>query len=350
MTHHLYRSRLIAGIALSLAFSGCLEIETTTRVASDGTLCRIQVANEKSIEDTHGLFPSEIDSLWTVVKGDSSGVKASRLFSSPEEFNRALDDTLNPRVICVHASLEKHFKGFFEELTYRETVRRYSPFGGPLLDNFVSPEEIKAIRECRSDRNGEMTHADSVAAEALNERFMVWMGANNRATFDAYCSALSEGVRMLHDPTLQPEDIAVHAQTVFDQCSDMSYSSGNIWRLDSTFQAILKSPKVKEAIAANAQGFAVFRSKLDVLDWLVYSWDVSGIEMPGIIVATNARTIEGNKAIWKDIGFAVWVTGADLWVTSRVLNWWAVGGTAFLVLLSITLTVVVWLRKRRSGF
>ncbi len=350
MKHHRSRFPLMAALACSIAISGCLEIETTTRVESDGSLRRIQAANERSAEKTHGIFPSEIDSTWTVVNGDSAGVKASRLFSSADEFNRALDDTAHPKGICVHASLEKHFSGFFVELTYRETVRRYSPFGGPPIDDFVSPEEVKQIRECRSDKDGEMTHADSVAAEAIKERFMVWMGANNRAAFDAYCTALREGVRILHDPTLQPEDISAHAQAVFDRCSDLSYSSGNIWRLDSTFQVVLKNPKVKDAVAANAKGFAAFRSKLDVQDRLVYSWDASSIEMPGVIVATNARAIEGNKAIWKDIGFSAWVSGADLQVTSRVLNWWAVGGAAFLVLLSITLTVIVWVRKRQSGF
>ena len=69
--------------------------------------------------------------------------------------------------------------------------------------------------------------------------------------------------------------------------------------------------------------------------------------MPGLIIDTNAPTVEGNKVSWKDFSSMCYIEDFELWAVSRVVNGWAIVLTGALVLGSALLYIVGILRRRR---
>ncbi len=62
--------------------------------------------------------------------------------------------------------------------------------------------------------------------------------------------------------------------------------------------------------------------------------------MPGIIVETNAQSIEGNVVEFKNFLEVAYFRDHEMVVVSRAINWWAVIVTAVLIVLGAVLLVV----------
>jgi len=74
----------------------------------------------------------------------------------------------------------------------------------------------------------------------------------------------------------------------------------------------------------------------------------NSVIMPGLIIATNAETIEGNRVTWDIAGrYFLW-RDYEMWVESRVVNVWAIWVSIGLVLFIAALMVVASIRKRKS--
>ena len=88
MKHYPVHTALIAALVV---FSGCLEVDTTTKVHPDGSLTRTVVVSGDSTDFTKirmGIFG--LDSGWTVVS-DSIGSKDRKL-TLQRDFKNAADE------------------------------------------------------------------------------------------------------------------------------------------------------------------------------------------------------------------------------------------------------------------
>jgi hypothetical protein len=72
----------------------------------------------------------------------------------------------------------------------------------------------------------------------------------------------------------------------------------------------------------------------------------SVVEMPGIITDTNAPTVEGNKVTWR--GFKSYEGDFEMWVESRVVNWWSLVVTGLIMVLGIAGYSISLVRRRAT--
>jgi hypothetical protein len=70
------------------------------------------------------------------------------------------------------------------------------------------------------------------------------------------------------------------------------------------------------------------------------------IIMPGLILDTNASTVEGNKAVWKFKGNRLFWENYVMRVESRVVNTWAIWTTAGLLLAGLAGLLVASIRRK----
>ncbi len=344
------RNRLpVVGITalLLLLFSGCLEIKMNTRVNRDGSLVRTQTLTGDSAEVLNHHFPTVIDSSWSVrveqgktAEGQGGWLRiATKTYPNAEAMNR---DTTTGLSLRVRGVFEKRFLWFFTEYSYKETYLCYSPFTTIPITEYVSQADLDRSYRHELGKEPYASAEDSLSMKEIGNRFMEW---KTRNVFEAFFQELKSGIVELNDASLPVSRLEAQKEDLFEQTRDLYTSSGNVDTLLLITQQVLGSPAVRTVAIRHDAGFSSFRAKLEFVDEIGHSLQ-AGLTMPGVIIDSNAPTVEGNTATWKSVDTFAYIADFDIWVKSRAVNWWAVAVSGVVVLAVIILLVVGAVRRR----
>jgi hypothetical protein len=285
-----------------------------------------------------------MDSGWqrTIQKvgKDKFRLTASRLFHDVEEMNNALKGEFG-RSLQFQFTLDRTFQWFFTTYRFTEIDPKYVQYDSIPITDFLSPAEISAFAQHEIEKKPYATKGDSLAALSAEPRFEEW---ESRNVFEPIFAAFLDGVRELHSPRLNPSDVSAHKDTLY-KSSKESLEMGGVDTLELIFTRILKNPLAHKAWQLRAGTFREIKEKRDLN--FVSGTLVSNVIMPGLITGSNARTIEGNKATWRDYKDYARILGYTMWVESRQVNWWAVILTAVIVVMLAALLTASALKRRR---
>jgi hypothetical protein len=320
-------TRLLALVSLSLLPCGCLEIEITTQVNRDGSLLRSEVVSGDSAEVLSYGFISPVDSTWKVTPGSpderSFERKASRLFLGADELTAATRDTAW-KTLPIRARLERRFVWFYTEITYRERYLKWNPFGLVPLAEYVSAAELaRSMSFAPAGRNP--NRDDSLAREKVGRKWTEWM---YRDMFEAFYAEFIKGVKILNDPSLTPATVAAHREEIYRKCEKWWASTGAMDTIGAVIQSIFRNPVTTAAIQSNARGFALHNARLALVARVMGKMKQVNIEMPGVFIDSNAPNVDKNRGSWKAVSDMSYAADYELWMTSRVVNWWVVLLTA----------------------
>ncbi len=338
---------LLATFALgALSVQGCLDIGITTHVNTDGSILRTVVIKGDSSEIYGGKIPLSLDSTWkrTIEKKDRKNVTltATRLFEGTEEMNSSLKGT-EGKTLGARVELQRRFQWFFTTFRYSETWPNFNPFRAIPITDYISPAELDYWIRHEMNKEPYSSKGDSLAMEDAGKRFEKWDDEN---MFADYFDAFLEGVRKLNDPSLTPAYVTGLKDKLFEQ-SEKYFRTKNMDTLTVIFGRVLKSRNVKKAIALNMEAFQRLNEKRAFLEEITANTYLNNVVMPGLITGTNAPTLEGNKASWKDYVKFAYFEDVDMWVESRVINWWAIILTGVVIVALVVLFLAAILRRRR---
>ncbi len=339
------RTLLTATCLLSLAvFPACLDIETTSQVNADGSILRTITFEDDSAAIHRGIFPIPMDSGWqkSVRKIDKDKWKltASRLFHDVDQMNRALKGTFG-KTLQSGFTLDRSFQWFFTTYRFTETSLKYIQYDSIPLTDFVSPSEIEAWKRHEIEKVPYATKGDSLAIVSAGKRGEEWDARN---VFEPVFATFLDGVRELNNPKLTPSVVAAQKDTLYE-VSVKSLELGNIDTLRLIFSKTLKNSLVSQAWRLRTGVFREIKAKRELN--FVSGVMVSNVIMPGLITGSNAQSIEGNKATWRDYKDYARMLGYTMWVESRQVNWWAVILTGAIVVVLGALLTVSALKRRR---
>ena len=339
-----------AAVALSICllgltvFPACLEVNTTSQVNSDGSILRTITFDDDSTSIYRGNFPIPMDSTWQKsfqkLEEKKFRLTASRLFRDVNEMNVYLKGTFG-KTFQFRFEFEKSFQWFFTVYRFKEINLKYNQFDAIPLTDYVSQDEIDRQREHEIEKKPYATKGDSLSLKAADSRFEEWAMRN---IFESVFVAFLQGVRNINDPGLAPSAVERLKDTLYAR-SEQSIARSNIDTLRIIFGKVLRRSLVDKAWQSNADGFKEIHEKLAADFGGSY---VTSILMPGLITNSNAPTIEGNKATWRDFKDFAKYLGYTMSIESKQVNWWAVILTGLLVLSLMGLTVASVVRKRRS--
>jgi hypothetical protein len=337
----------LALVSLSLIPCGCLEIELTTHVNRDGSLLRTESVSGDSAEVLSYGFISPVDSTWKVTLESpnerSFDRKASKLFINPDDLSSLTHDTAW-NTLPVRAQVERRFIWFYTEITYRERYQRWNPFGLIPLSEYVSAADLaQSMKFGPSGRTP--TKEDSLAQEKVGQKWTEWM---YRDMFEAYYAELIKGVKTLNDPSLTPAAVAAHKEEIYRKCQKWWASTGSMDTIGVVIQSIFKNPRTREAIQSNARGFALHNAKLSLVAKIMGKLKQVNIEMPGVLIDSNAPKVEENRGSWKGVADMSYAADYELWMTSRVVNWWMVLITAVVIIGGISFIFVTPARRSKA--
>ena len=338
---------LLGAFALgALSVQGCLDIGITTHVNTNGTILRTVVIKGDSSGIYGDKIPLPLDSTWvrSIERTDSKNftLTATRLFEGTEGMNNSLKGT-EGKTLGARVELQRHFQWFFTTFRYSETWPNFNPFRAIPITDYISPAELDYWIRHEMNKEPFSSKGDSLAMEDAGKRYEKWDDEN---IFADYFDALLEGVRRLNDPSLPLAHVAGMKDKLFEQ-SEKYFRMKNMDTVAIIFGRVLKSRNVKKAIALNMEGFERLNEKRAFLEDNMTNSYLNSVVMPGLITGTNAPTLEGNKASWKEYVKFAYFEDVEMWVESRVVNWWAIIVTGVVILALVALFLVAILRRRR---
>ena len=332
-----------------LLIGGCLDVNTTNEVKSDGTVVRTITFTGDSSEVYAGNLPVELDSLWTKSTVKTSERKytltATRTFQNVDEMNKTVGGRFG-KTLQYRIAFDKSFQWFFTVYRYEETNLPFAQFTSIPMTNYLSQEEIEWFKTKILNgelKKGKMTLEDSLMSERITPSAEEW-GLRNR--FESFFLAFREGVVALNDPALTTAVVESLKDSLYRH-SAKAIDMNKLDTLHTIFRHVLKSPAAEKAWQANAPGFDEIRHKMEFEQSVGSHNYVTSVIMPGLITGSNARKLEANKATWQEyLGLASYFE-YTMWVESRQVNWWAVI-VALVVVFSLLAGLVFSALRRKS--
>ncbi len=336
-----------------LLWSGCNESqESKTTINSDGSILRTErISGDDSASVANAPLPPWVDGTWDILierTGERMFAKrASKFFPDIAAMNQALAGG-GGTSLRFRGSLERRFRWFFTEYSYRETCVRWNPFDGVPITDYVSSSEIDLWFRHEVKKLPYPSRGDSLALHGAEDRAGEWQ---TRSMFESYFKAFMKGVELLHDSSLTPTILSARKESLFARArQSLEHAPNNTDSLHAVFARLLGPRPVQKVIALNAAGFDLYKQKIEFLERMILMDEVKAtIQMPGLIVETNAPAIEGNTAAWADIQWYAYLQDVEMRVESRMVNWWAIVVTGAILLGVVSMTMVGVSRKHRYG-
>jgi hypothetical protein len=320
----------IAIIAISI-FTGYTcnhEQRTITKIKSDGSCERTVFV--KSVSDTSSSFPVPTDKSWEIrLESDTEKVHSEKVYVASKRFddvNQMKNEYKRPSKVGVDVKFEKKFRWFYTYFHYQETYKSYFPFKKIALDSFLTKEEYARY---------EKEDTSKALKERLDEFIM-------RNSFEEFYGQLIDSVKSLNDPLLPvnvflaKKDDFINRRVDFfkdkkDNIEDQEKILGLKFRdkLERQIDGIKKSLTSKYEFMSGADGKYI-----------------NEVVIPGIILNTNANTIEGNKVSWKFDENKFCYTDYIMVVESRIANLWATYATGGVLIVIVALLMLPRLKRK----
>ncbi len=331
--------------------SGCLDVNVRTNVSADGSSERVVSMKLGSREVPASAFPVTTDSTWhiewkeTGEKDQKYEYVARKTFASPEELRREYEVRPDTGAMKLSVSLQKRFEWFYTYYDYRETYSRRNLFAHVPVSEYLTKDEI--------DR-----YLYGEKSDSLKAKVKMW---ENRNLFEEFFGPLVAEAQRRNDPQLPASSLAGKKNELFlrlmeaedkpkDRDKKVSDSTGDDESIDlalKVFADVLHTTEVLTLRSVAEQAWASITEKMEK-DKHPDTWTCS-LQMPGLLLAANSNTVEGNLITWEFSADQIAVGDYVMQASSRTTNVWAFVVTGGVALLAVLLGILRFPRRRTAG-
>jgi hypothetical protein len=334
----------ISSVLALVLLAGCREITTTTRVFPDGSCERaVTIKGDSTSVDSvfAGTFPIPVDSTWTISgEREKTGEKkfahtARKTFRSASDLDRAYrpPEDGKPRV-AIDIRLDRRFRWFNTFYLYRETIKASNPFVSVPISDYLTPDEL-ALYYLKEDTLG------------LDKKVEEWY---LKTYFEELYRALAREAETNPDPGFGLETIRAGKDSLFaavrrvdrEKTSEISDGKGLVRFLERFYKtrAVRRWSSAMDSVMLELQKKQEFLMDLDADSY------VNHVVMPGLILDTNAPSVENNTVTWELKGRRFFWEDYEMRVESRTVNRWAIWLTGGLLLVAVAGMAFGALRRR----
>lgn len=331
------------GLLLLLVCGGCNEkyaVKTTIR--SDGSFEKTIVCTGDSLGLGKLPLPFRFKEGWHVtirrdtVEKNRFTTTAVKRFNSIAELQDEIARGGDSTKWKLQSRIDKRFRWFFTYYEYSETIPAFGLTRQVLrIDSAFTPAEIEQLR------NGTDT--------LLNQRFERHQEDN---AFEAFIDGVIVQAAALGDPLLAPSRWPEKKAIVLDEfrkATNTSHVDLEKWQPGAELSAIIArtfaAPSALRLRGAIDTLFVNMMRDFELENKLDVSY-TNEVTMPGLLISTNARSIEGTTVQWDCRPHRVFDT--TMTAESRTVNVWAIVLTAVVCLVLLAGLLLPVLRRRRS--
>ncbi len=374
-----------------LLYSCDYETHVINTVHEDGSVTRkVIIRNDSESEFESKNFRVPIDSTWTIEYTEELNenndtiwiLTAEKHFARVEGINEEYNnDTGKNRSLKRKADFSKSFKWFNTVFRFSETVQKVMTVTCPASD-FLSEEELAFYYlpdKVKADlKNGSDSLRYKALSDTVEAKSEVWMWTGMvRQYMEIFYDLFGDhpGLSIDREEMSEKETAFVHQIIEMEHREQkeeeetlQEIETAEEEEIDRTLEKIEQEESMEEdddfeiiITAVLGEGFHTsFRTELDsalaVLETLTepffaaQTYDME-IRMPGEIIATNGyadtnpESNGGGGILWTVQGDYFFLEEYEMWVESKVSNYWAWIVTGIFVLFVITGIVV----RRRKG-
>ncbi len=317
----------VVGMILLILTSACNDYTISTKINEDGSIERIIRIDSYSGSGRPESLPFYVDNTWKsrIEKSANDTTKEtmfySKTFPNAEELNKELAKGSKTKSV---AKLEKKFRWFYTYFYYTETYKKTNPFKTIPLDNFFSAKEIDSLNTGLMSR-GLSKKVDDVLSKCIVEELMdsISAVAQRNSLYDS--NKLNLLKEKIYAKELDTADKLIKEMEII-------YGNKSVLVLKPDLERIFKGIENKMEYYMNPSNSVSF---------------TANVVMPGLILNTNASTVEGNKLTWKPESENYVFTDYKITAESRVANTWATLATGITVFVLILILLVPVLRRKR---
>ncbi len=321
-------------IFLILLVNGCKEISVKTKVNSDGSIERVySIESDSEIDD--GIFPFQIDSTWKVNAKQNPDTKkflhtARKVYSSPDEFKKDSSLQFIYGRKKVELEIDEKFRWFYTYYSYKEVYHSLTVFNKIPMTDFFTDEEIKDI-EAGNDTS------------YLKEKVEEWQQLN---FYEVLYEMLYKKAGEFNSGDISQPALKSKKEELFKALVN-NKNNPETEEVIKTLKAVFKTDAVTQWRSTVDEFIELFEKELDNLsNGDKFSNDVI---LPGLILNTNARSIDGGRLTWRFTGDIFSMSDYEMFAESRSANEFAFIVTAALFLVILTLLLLPVIRKRKTA-
>jgi hypothetical protein len=361
----------LLGISVIFCFftNSCLEYQFTTRIFPNGSCERIMTVRGDSADLMNGIIPVPKDSAWKInithVAGDPKKYELTAIahFPNVEYLNKFFYKSVDSMpAVSIKAELKKKFRWFYTYIDYKETYFAFTPYRKVPIAKYLKDEEVKIlfagddkivyqpnedIIRLRRDSLDKikLTHTDSLKMEKKKEdiekRYNEWLA---ESIFENVYEILAERADKIKGKDINKDIVIAAKDSIFAALRrDNKFTMGDeVQKNDYFTEAILSEAKKHYPIEQlshskylDSLAYEEIGHRYDKMQSITSNTYGNQLLMPGIITATNAKSMNGNILSWEiepgEFFFYDFVMSAE----SRMMNKWAfwVSGAVVLLLL-----------------
>lgn len=327
----------IITIFLFTGYSCNHEQRTTTKINSDGSCERTIFV--KSDSDTSSSFPVPTDKSWdSRIEKDSSKEKVYSANKRFDDVNQMNNEYRRASKVSVDIKFEKKFRWFYTYFNYQETYKSYFPFKNIALDSFLTKEEYAQYEK-------------KDTSKALKERLDEFIIRN---AWEEFYGQLIDSVKSLNDPSFPVSVFLAKKKEFINWLTDDPEGSKGILHINNhkdyvKLEKILGlklKRKLEQQIDSILDGIEKsINAKFNFMLGVDGKY-INEVVMPGIILNTNASTVEGNRVSWKLDENYFCFTDYTMTVESRIANPWATYATGGALIVIVALLMLPRMRRK----
>jgi hypothetical protein len=329
---------------LVLFFGACREVTVTTKVNPDGSFMRIITLTGDSSDFFKTDLPFPVDESWTRASSTDSTdstkyiVTFTKSFRNTNELMKEIkSDTSSYRNLAREISIKKKFRFFFSYLTFKENYKSANPFNNLDYHKYLTEDDIRWY----SGLKVPVTPADSVLKKDAENKVLEFL---LKSAVSEVESIVRKGIKQLNNPLLNSVDISNYHDSLYKEMEGSALKEGKdfieSYRKWSGNDAFSLLNKLQPSL------FEDFTMKLNTLEGII---ELEGyneeVEMPGLITATNSAMLKGNQVRWEFQPLSVAACDYEMYVESRVINYWAFVLAGCVMLALVVLMVLKAVRK-----
>ena len=329
---------LMIGFVL-LLLAGCSEVDVTTVVNKDGSCIRTVVLDSSDVDDTP--YPVNFDGADSLVI-----TKAEKKIVYTAYYGSVNNIKLNQQVegdtvyhLAIQPRLTKKFRWFYTWYRYSESYGRVFHFQHVPIQDYLTQDEIDLVIS-ENDSSDEDKKIDAKLEAWYQQNFFIefYTRLENMVRSGKLDISI-ESLEASKEPLRQ-----LFLQDVLELDSDNNTFTDNdfdIFRQTLHFQNTDRAKKVLNDVIAPISKEMEWLASIQLSDM------TNHVEMPGLVMDTNAETIEGNKVSWDINSNRLLFEDYEMWVESRTVNRWPFLGTLIFTGALLVIMLVAIVRKKR---
>ena len=292
-----------------------------------------------SVRHTCPMSELQWDSLmnvWSEQDKPQTGLMhVNRKYQNVSEMSDSLTQAVR-HLFKATASLDKHFKWFYTDYTYKETlaITNIEQIFSVPLDRFVSADTASYWFTGEPNLAAGLTGAEQKEMlDDIEARISQWFCACTISNIYAHVWLNYDEVK--NPPVSKEQFLALKDSVVMSPAVRNLNLFGNISQVSNILKDFYQSDAYTPLFSDSTRWERLLEIKYENYENLVRMKPMLDYVMPGKVIDAGKGVVEGNVVRYRFSGERLIPHPYDVTITSRVTNVWAFVVTALVILLAI---------------